>query len=158
VAVFDRRNAPWSALAASFGAVLVIGLFTHGAPGPAGPAKASPSPKASATAAPRTGQASGSALTVHVTESGAAVPFADPTVTVSKNGQAAVSLGHPARHARGTGDYVWIKPNVPAGDYRVCVIPPARWMVTSAGCRQAGPGAQVLFDLAPSPASVPGAP
>jgi hypothetical protein len=156
--MFDRRNAPWSALAASFGVVLVIGLFTHHSSSPAQPAKASGSPRSSASAAPRNTPGTGSSLTVSVTEIQADVPFTPPAVTVSDDGQAAVNLGRPTRHPQDTGDYEWIRQNVAAGSYRVCVKPPPGWMVvTTAPCLQAAPGSQVTFELAHNPTSnIPG--
>lgn len=155
MAMFDRRKAPWIAQAASFGVVLIIGLFTHHSSGPATIVKPSPSPKASVSAStPQGTQAGGSALTVQATEVSVGVPFKAPAVTVAAAGRPAVRLGAPAQNSQGI--FTWTK-NLAAGPYRVCVTPPPDWMVVGSNCSTGSPGSPpVAFHLTPKPTSITG--
>jgi hypothetical protein len=128
VVTLDRSKlvAPVFAQAAAFAVVLVIGGLTHhGGTGPTPGPTHSASPRASSTTPTATkGQAA--KLTVKVLQQGTpGLSVAGSAVKVLRNGTlTAVASGSLTTEL----DFA---ANVPAGDYQVCVKPPAGWTSTT---------------------------
>jgi hypothetical protein len=133
VVMLDRRKlaVPLFAQAGAFVVVLVIGGFTGHAqtktPGPA--ATASPGGTVSSgTVSPGTARGSGVKLSVKVTEQGTNGP------SVSGSQVRVLENGTLASVASGTLDpALGYAANVAAGQYEVCVKPPAGWGSTALG-------------------------
>ena len=120
-----------AAQATAFVAVLVIGGFTHhtptSAPAPGGTPSASAKPGAAVSPAAR-----GPALklTVKVTEDGTGgLSLAGRRVTVLQGGTLASAASGPLNPA------LEFAANVPAGQYQVCLDPPAGWASTARSTR-----------------------
>jgi hypothetical protein len=134
VVMLDRRKlaVPLLAQAGAFVVVLIIGGFTgHVQPKtPSGhAATASPSGTVSSgTVNPGTGRSSGVKLSVKVTEQGTNGPnVAGSQVRVLENGTLASVASGTLDRALGYAA------NVAAGQYEVCVRPPAGWGSTALG-------------------------
>jgi hypothetical protein len=129
VVMLDRRKlaVPLFAQAGAFVVVLVIGGFTgHAQPKTPSGHAATASP--SGTVSPGTGRSPGVKLSVKVTEQGTNGP------SVSGSQVRVLQNGTLASVASGTLDpALGYAANVAAGQYEVCVKPPAGWGSTALG-------------------------